>query len=100
MNKTASFAFFRPSLLSGAGWHWRLARQWSTDIDRAWPLADKPPVPPYAVNRSISVKNTPSPSRVPRPRLCVGVRIGLTFEDTPTPSRGRGTHGRQKGLTA
>ena len=34
---------------------------------------------------------------VPRPRLCVGVRIRLTFEDTPTQSRGRGT---QKGLTA
>jgi len=30
--------------------------------------------------------------RVPRPRLCVGVRIRLTFEDTPTQSRGRGTH--------
>ena len=30
-------------------------------------------------------------SRVPRPRLCVGVRTRLTFEDTPTPSRERGT---------
>ena len=28
---------------------------------------------------------------MPRPRLCVGVRIRLTFENTPTPSRGRGT---------
>ena len=63
-------------------------------------VVDVTGVPPYAVNRSFSEKSTPSPSRVPRPRLCVGVRIRLTFEDTPTPSRGRGTHRRQKGLTA
>src|SRR5580698_9561877 len=31
-----------------AGWHWRLARQCSCDIDRAKTLADKPPVPPAA----------------------------------------------------
>jgi len=35
---------------------------------------------------------------VPRPRLCVGVRIRLTFEDTPTQSRGRGTQKRVNGV--
>jgi hypothetical protein len=31
-------------------------------------------------------------------RLCVGVRIRSTFEDTPTPSRGRGTQKRVNGV--
>jgi hypothetical protein len=39
----------------------------------------EPPVPPYAVNPFFSEKGAQSPSRVPRPRLCVGVRIRLTF---------------------
>jgi hypothetical protein len=38
-----------------------------------------------------TLRHQPSSFRVPRPRLCVGVRMRLTLADTPTQSRGRGT---------
>ena len=51
-------------------------------------------VPLYAVNPFFNEKSEQSPSRVPRPRLCVGVFSNVKRDSPPTQSRGRGTRNR------